>query len=107
MPMAFASSMGLFTLISTPPNLVIQDAIVAEGLEPLGFFSFAPVGAVAVLVGVGVLFFLSRLLVVRDGDRPQGGKRKGKSPAEIAVSIAAQLIRVRSGLEPGMGGSGT
>ena len=96
MPMAFASSMGLFTLISTPPNLVIQDAIVAEGLEPLGFFSFAPVGAVAVLVGVGVLFFLSRLLVVRDGDRPQGGKRKGKSPAEIVkeYNLAHQSFKV-------------
>ena len=96
MPMAFAGSMGLFTLISTPPNLVIQDAIVAEGLEPLGFFSFAPVGAVAVLVGVGVLFFLSRLLVVRDGDRPQGGKRKGKSPAEIVkeYNLAHQSFKV-------------
>ena len=60
MPMAFASSMGLFTLISTPPNLVIQEAITGAGMEPLGFFSFAPVGAVAVIVGVIVLFFLSR-----------------------------------------------
>ena len=63
MPMAFASSMGLFTLISTPPNLVIQEALVDAGMEPLGFFSFAPVGAVVVAVGIGVLYFLSRLLV--------------------------------------------
>ena len=61
MPMAFASSMGLFTLISTPPNLVIQEALVDAGMEPLGFFSFAPVGAVVVAVGIGVLYFLSRL----------------------------------------------
>ena len=36
MPLAFASSMGgMLTLIGTPPNLVIQEAIVDAGLEPL------------------------------------------------------------------------
>ena len=64
MPMAFASAMGLFTVISTPPNLVIQEAIIAAGFKPLSFFSFAPIGAVVVIVGVGLLFFLSRLLCV-------------------------------------------
>lgn len=38
MPMAFASSMGLFTLISTPPNLVIQENLVKGGYEALSFF---------------------------------------------------------------------
>lgn len=84
MPMAFASSMGLFTLISTPPNLVIQEAITGAGMEPLGFFSFAPVGAVAVIVGVIVLFFLSRLLVKKDGDASSGKeKKRRKTAAEI------------------------
>lgn len=77
MPMAFASSMGLFTLISTPPNLVIQEALVDAGMEPLGFFSFAPVGAVVVAVGIGVLYFLSRLLVRKDeGKRNENGRRR-------------------------------
>lgn len=42
MPLAFASSMGLFTLISTPPNLVIQEALIKAGYEPLGFFPLLP-----------------------------------------------------------------
>ncbi|MDR1678983.1 MAG: SLC13 family permease [Prevotellaceae bacterium] len=63
MPLAFAGSMGLFTLISTPPNLVIQDVITAHGYEPLSFFSFAPVGFICLLVGIVVLFFLSKQLV--------------------------------------------
>ena len=47
MPMAFASSMGgMMTLIGTPPNLVIQNALTSEGFEPLTFFSFLPVGMV-------------------------------------------------------------
>lgn len=82
MPMAFASSMGLFTLISTPPNLVIQEALVDAGMEPLGFFSFAPVGAVVVAVGIGVLYFLSRLLVRKDEGK-RNVKRKAKTLAEL------------------------
>lgn len=61
MPLAFASSMGgMLTLIGTPPNLVIQDALVAEGYEPLSFFSFTPVGLVCIAVGVIVLLPLSK-----------------------------------------------
>ena len=51
MPLAFASSMGgMMTLIGTPPNLIIQDTLTAAGYEPLGFFSFLPVGLVCVAV---------------------------------------------------------
>lgn len=76
MPMAFASSMGLFTLISTPPNLVIQEVITDNGMKPLGFFAFAPVGGVIVAVGTVLLFFLSRLLTVKGGE---AAARKGKA----------------------------
>ena len=41
MPLAFASSMGgMMTLIGTPPNLVIQEALVSGGYPALSFFSF-------------------------------------------------------------------
>ena len=41
MPLAFASSMGgMLTLIGTPPNFVIQDALTQAGEQPLTFFSF-------------------------------------------------------------------
>lgn len=82
MPMAFASSMGLFTLISTPPNLVIQDAITDAGFEPLSFFSFAPIGAIAVTAGVVVLFFLSKWLLGRKNDDSENTDI-GKSLAEL------------------------
>lgn len=62
MPLAFASAMGIFTLISTPPNMIVQDTLIKNGFEPLSFFSFAPLGFIAVSVGVLVLFFSSRLL---------------------------------------------
>lgn len=61
MPLAFASSMGgMLTLIGTPPNLVIQDALTESGHQPLGFFSFLPVGLVCIVVGTVVLLPLSK-----------------------------------------------
>ena len=60
MPLAFASSMGgMLTLIGTPPNLVIQEALVDGGYQPLGFFSFLPVGIVCIVVGIVMLYPLS------------------------------------------------
>lgn len=84
MPLAFASSMGMFTLISTPPNLVIQEAIENAGFESLSFFSFAPIGFVCLAVGVVVLFFLSRLLTKNDNSGSESKKNKGKSLTELA-----------------------
>ena len=43
MPLAFASSMGgMATLIGTPPNLVVQEALSNAGYNDLSFFSFTP-----------------------------------------------------------------
>ncbi|NDW18008.1 SLC13 family permease [Dysgonomonas sp. 216] len=83
MPLAFASSMGMFTLISTPPNLVIQNTLVNAGYEALSFFSFAPVGAIALSVGVVVLFFLSKFLVSKT-DSSSSKKKNGKTLEELA-----------------------
>lgn len=64
MPLAFASSMGgMLTLIGTPPNLVIDETLMEAGMEGLSFFSFLPVGAVCVAVGVVVLLPLSKWLL--------------------------------------------
>lgn len=95
MPLAFASSMGLFTLISTPPNLVIQDIITAAGYKPLSFFSFAPIGFVAVSVGIIVLFFLSKLLVSKN-DTTTANKKQGKSLVQLAeeYNLKQQSYRI-------------
>lgn len=83
MPLAFASSLGLFTLISTPPNLVIQDVLVRSGGEPLSFFSFAPIGCICLGIGLFYLFFASKMLVRKDGADSSKGKKQGKSLKEL------------------------
>lgn len=81
MPLAFASSMGgMLTLIGTPPNLVIQEALTDNGFAPLKFFSFAPVGVVCIIVGIVVLLPLSKWFL--SGKKKQDGENrqaKGKT----------------------------
>ena len=97
MPLAFASSMGgMMTLIGTPPNLIIQDTLTGAGYEPLGFFSFLPVGLVCVAVGVLVLLPLTRIFLSEKGkkdDRAASGKSLSQLVKEY--SLADNLFRLR------------
>ena len=81
MPLAFASSMGgMLTLIGTPPNLVIQEALTESGHQPLGFFSFLPIGLVCIVVGIVVLLLLSkRFLNGRQRGDDDGKARRRKT----------------------------
>ena len=76
MPLAFAGSLGgMLTLIGTPPNLVIDEALTDAGFEPLAFFSFFPVGIIVIAIGIIVLMPLSRLFL----SKKQNGKGRKKS----------------------------
>ncbi|MDH6356042.1 di/tricarboxylate transporter [Dysgonomonas sp. PH5-45] len=82
MPLAFASSMGILTLISTPPNMVIQDILISNGYEALSFFSFTPIGLVGLLVGIILMFFLRKIFLSKD-DGASGKTAGGKSLREL------------------------
>ncbi len=90
MPLAFASSLGgMLTLIGTPPNLVIQEALTDAGFEPLSFFSFTPVGIVCIAVGIIVLLPLSRIFLGKD--KKDGRRRKSKSKSMDELVSEYQL----------------
>ncbi|MDE7456197.1 MAG: SLC13 family permease [Prevotella sp.] len=79
MPLAFASSMGgMLTLIGTPPNLVIQEALIEHGYKPLNFFSFTPVGAICLVIGIIVMLPLSKMFLYKKnkGSRDNTGRSK-------------------------------
>lgn len=86
MPLAFASAMGIFTLISTPPNMVIQELLVSNGFEPLSFFSFAPIGCIAVVVGITILFFSSKSL--KPLQKSEEESKQGKTLSELVEEYA-------------------
>ena len=98
MPLAFASSMGgMLTLIGTPPNLVIQEAIVDAGLEPLSFFSFTPVGVVCIVVGIIVLIPLSKWILSRKKRQAEDEKKSHPSMEELLreYQLEQRLFRVQ------------
>ncbi len=66
MPMALGCLLGgPFTGISTPPNILVTDALHAAGLRPFGIFEFTPITAVIVLAGIVFMVLLGRYLLPR------------------------------------------
>lgn len=102
MPLAFASSMGgMLTLIGTPPNLVIQEALTEAGYEPLKFFSFLPVGVVCIIVGIVVLLPLSKRFLSgnekKEGSKKSRRKTLSKLMEEYQLADNLSVFTVESG----------
>lgn len=100
MPLAFASSMGgMLTLIGTPPNLVIQDALTAAGYEPLGFFSFFPVGVICIVTGIVVMLPLSKKFLYKKKGSGKHNSGRGKTlddlVSEYNLSNALRRYRIK------------
>lgn len=103
MPLAFAGSLGgMLTLIGTPPNLVIDEALTEAGYEPLAFFSFFPVGIIVLAIGIVVLMPLSRVFLNKKASGKS--KRKGKSLDDLVdeYQLLSNLCRyIVPGKRPG------
>lgn len=102
MPLAFASSMGgMLTLIGTPPNLVIQEALTEAGYEPLKFFSFLPVGVVCIIAGIVVLLPLSKRFLSgnekKEGSKKSRRKTLSKLMEEYQLADNLSVFTVESG----------
>jgi di/tricarboxylate transporter len=71
MPLAYAALLGgLNTLIGTPPNILISEALKNAGLRPFQMFEFMPVGLSILVAGALYMTFIGRrLLPSRDPAR--------------------------------------
>jgi di/tricarboxylate transporter len=77
MPLAFAALLGgLNTLIGTPPNILVSEALRSYGLEPFQMFDYTPTGVVVMLAGISFMVLVGRhLLPSRDiKDLPENGQ---------------------------------
>lgn len=84
MPLAFASSMGMLTLISTPPNLIIQGVLQDAGYFDIGFFSFTPVALICIVIGILAMIPLSKIFLTKKDDAKKK-KDSGKSSKDLAM----------------------
>jgi di/tricarboxylate transporter len=64
MPLAYGSLLGgLTTLIGTPPNILVSDALRQFGMKPFTFFDFTPVGLGVFLAGTAYVVLIGRHLL--------------------------------------------
>ena len=68
LPLAFSAHLGgMTTLIGTPPNILISEALFSAGLQPFSMFDYTPTGLAALIAGILFLvIFSGRLLPSRD-----------------------------------------
>lgn len=99
-PLAYASVVGgLLTLIGTPPNIVVSNKLAEAGFKPFSFFSFTPVGLVAVGIAIGFMVLAGRrLLPVRAPGAPgqaAGGETLSLAELAQAYRLPDNLFRLR------------
>ena len=64
MPLAIGCLLGgLTTLIGTPPNILVSDALHAYGFVPFRLFDYTPVGLTVMLGGIAFVVLLGRHLL--------------------------------------------
>jgi di/tricarboxylate transporter len=78
MPLAFAALLGgLNTLIGTPPNILISEALKEAGLRPFHMFDYTPVGISVLIAGTAFVVLIGRrLLPNRDPAREFSSARE-------------------------------
>jgi di/tricarboxylate transporter len=78
MPLAFAALLGgLTTLIGTPPNILISEALRLANLAPFQMFDFTPTGVAVMLAGIAFMALVGRhLLPTRDIAREFAGEEQ-------------------------------
>ncbi len=92
MPLAFAALLGgLITLIGTPPNILISDALGQAGLPPFRMFDYAPTGIPVLLAGVAFMALFGRRLLP-DRDIARETARSGRGKLEEAYVLRERMF---------------
>ncbi|AHM02772.1 putative transport protein [Roseibacterium elongatum DSM 19469] len=96
LPMSFGALIsGMLTLIGTPGNLAVSDALREATGQPLGFFSFSLVGALVLLGTVVFFVFVGRhMLGPLTADGTGLARRRDRSFAELYRSHGFEGVEV-------------
>ena len=92
MALAFSASLGgTLTLIGTPPNLIVQAALIERGLEPFAFFDFARIGLPIVAVSFIFLLTIGRKLLPKE-HIPESWMETKREPMLRNVPVYKKVI---------------
>jgi di/tricarboxylate transporter len=82
LPVSFAAIVGgTLTLIGTPPNLIVSQALTQGGFPPFGFLDVTPIGVLSVLVTILFMVTLGRKWLP---DRPLEDKlQRAQLPSQL------------------------
>lgn len=96
MPLAFGAMLGgLVTLIGTPPNLLISNALEEAGHSPFRLFDFTPIGLAALVTGTLFFAFIGRHFLPKRDVLGEAGKQHEKLiSASYAIQERAFLLRI-------------
>lgn len=101
MPLAFGSLLGgMSTLIGTPPNILVSDAMQDFGFPGFGLFDFARIGLPVMAVGIAYMALIGhRLLPSRDlsvefqrGELDHTGKHFGLTERFFTLRLPEQSL---------------
>jgi len=95
-PMAYSALLGGgLTIIGTPPNLLVSEALSKAGLPAFDFFSFTPIGLIVLGVGVVYMALIGRRWL--PDRKAEGGVQTVITPQELfrIYELPGNLYRVR------------
>lgn len=95
-PLSFGASLGgAMTLIGTPPNIIVSEILEKAGMEPFGFFSFAPVGLMLLVTGTLFMVFVGKKLL--PDHKTKQDLQRIESPDELfnLYRLPESLFRLR------------
>jgi di/tricarboxylate transporter len=95
MPLAYGSLLGgLTTMVGTPPNLLVSDALREFGYAPFGLFDFTPVGVCVALAGIVFVAFVGRRLLP-SGDPASGTRADAAVLLKDLYQLGERAVVVR------------
>lgn len=100
LPMALGCLLGgPFTGISTPPNMLVTDALRNVGLAPFAIFDFTPITGAIVLAGILFMALVGRhLLPRRSLQKQEAGGNAAETTYQLDTHVFSLSIRPGSPL---------
>jgi len=94
MPLAYSTLLGgLTTLIGTPPNLLISEALIQNGYEPFKLFDFTSLGGSVMVIGVLFVALFGRFMLPKK--RAEHGKNVSQRSLRTRYKLHERTFMLR------------